>query len=480
LRVFDVAVVGAGVVGCSIARELSRFRLDVVVLEKEWDVAEGASGANSGVVHSGFKESRLSLKALYCVEGNRRFEAIARELGVPYRVVGTYTVGEGESDLCRLERLKEAGEAAGARGLRIIDEDELRRREPHVNGKIALYAPEGGITDPHAYVIALAENAFLNGVKFRFNSEVAGIRKSGGFYLLETRRCTYKARFVVNCAGVHADRIASMVGYRKHKVSPCRGEYLVLDKKAGHLINGMIYPMPPERTGGIGVHLTPTIDGNIIIGPTAEYVDCGDDAGTTASKMNELLEEAAKLVPGIRMSDVIHEYSGLRAKIIKPNSPNEGDFVIDESPDGFVQLLGIESPGLTAAPVIAEKVREVIGKHRRLERNSDYNPIRQGRARFSRLSDREKSRLIKSNPDYGLIVCRCEEVTKKEVMDVLNNPLGVRTLKGVRVRTRAGMGRCQGSFCTPRIMEIALDMGLDLSEFTLKGVGSRICTSHVR
>ncbi|MBM3309640.1 MAG: NAD(P)/FAD-dependent oxidoreductase, partial [Candidatus Altiarchaeales archaeon] len=331
MSVFDVAVVGAGVVGCSVARELSRFKLKVVVLEKESDVAEGASGANSGVIHSGFKEPRLSLKALYCVEGNKRFSRIASELEVPYKRVGTYTVGGSESDRKKLEEMKEAGEAAGARGLEIIGEKELKKREPYVKGRLALYAPEGGITDPHEYNIALAENAALNGVKFCFNSKVMDIDRRDGLYHVKTSCGIFQSKFVVNCAGVHADEIARIAGFSKYKVNPCRGEYFVLDKKAGHLINGMIYPMPPEKTGGIGVHLTPTISGNIIIGPSAEYIDCKMDLGTTARGMQELFEEAVKLVPELKQKDIIHEYSGLRAKLIEPGSLNEGDFVVEEN-----------------------------------------------------------------------------------------------------------------------------------------------------
>jgi len=475
MNAFDVAVVGAGVVGCSVARELAKFKLNVVVLEKEADVAEGASGANSGVIHSGFKEPRLSLKALYCVEGNKKFSQIARELEVPYKVVGTYTVGISEADRKKLGELKEAGEAAGAKDLEIIEEKELKKREPHVQGRLALYAPEGGITDPHKYVIALAENAAMNGVKFCFNTEVTGIEKKDGGYQIKTSCGVFQSKFVVNCAGLHADEIANMVGFRKYKVNPCRGEYFVLDKKASQLINGMIYPMPPEKTGGIGVHLTPSIDSNILIGPSAEYIDCKQDLGTTARGMHELFEEAVKLVPELRQKYIIHEYSGLRSKLIKPGSRNIEDFVIEENPAGFIHLFGIESPGLTAAPVLASKVRELIGRHAKLQKNPHFNPKRKKMIRFSELSKEEKARLIKQNPDYGVIVCRCEEVSKKEIIDALNNPLGVRTLKGIRIRTRAGMGRCQGSFCMPKIMKLVGKL-----DFTLKGGESRICHCSLR
>ena len=478
--IFDVAVIGAGVVGCSIARELSRFKLKVVVLERESDAAEGASGANSGVIHSGFKEPHLSLKARYCVEGSRRFKQIASELDVPFRQVGTYTVGETETDRKKLEELLKSGEAAGAQGLRIIDIAELKEREPHVQGKIALFAPEGGITDPHEYVIALAENAAANGVRFCFNSEVVSIRKKSAGYLLKTACGLFTAQCVVNSAGAHAGDVGAMVGYGKYKINPCRGEYFVLDKKAGRLINGMIYPMPPEKTGGIGVHLTPTMAGNILIGPSAEYVGCKDDVKTTAVKMRELFAGAVKLVPGIKLKDVIHEYAGMRAKIIEPGAENKGDFVIEEQPEGFVQLFGIESPGLTAAPVIAEKVRELIGKNIRLEENPRYTSFRKRRVRFSELTPAGKARLIEESPGYGVIVCRCEEVTRQEILDALHNPLGVRTLKGVRIRTRAGMGRCQGGFCTPKILEIVSEEFPEEKAFTLKGVGSALCSCDIR
>ncbi len=477
---YDVVVVGAGVVGCSVARELARYRLNVVVLEKESDVAEGASGANSGVIHSGFKEPKLSRKALYCVEGNKRFRQIAEELEVPFEEIGTYTVGKTEEDRAKLTELNDAGEAAGAEGLRIVEEDELKKLEPHVDGRIALLAPSGGITDPHEYTIALAENAALNGVRFCFNHEVQDIEKDGGFYVVKTPYGEYTTRFVVNSAGVYADKVAEMVGYMKHMVNSCRGEYFVLDKKVGHLIEGMIYPMPPEKTGGIGVHLTPTIHGNIIVGPSAQYIECRDDVGTTSDIMRELIDGARELVPDITLKDVIHEYAGLRSKIIEPEAANKGDFVMEEEPGGFIQLLGIESPGLTAAPVIAEKVREMIESHGTLEKNPDFNPRRESRVKFAELPENEKKRLIKEDPDYGVIICRCEEVTKREILDALNNPLGVRTLKGLRIRTRAGMGRCQGGFCLPNILRIMREeCGVGL-EATLKGEGSRVCVCSSR
>ncbi|MBD3388757.1 MAG: FAD-dependent oxidoreductase [Candidatus Altiarchaeales archaeon] len=478
---YDVAIVGAGVVGCSVARELARYRLKVVVLEKESDVAEGASGANSGVLHSGFKEPKMSKKALYCVEGNRRFrEEIAEELEVPFKPIGTYTVGETEKDREKLEKLLEAGTAAGAEGLRIIEEDELKKAEPHVRGKVALLAPTGAIIDPHEYVIALAENAAVNGVDFDFNTEVADVEEREGGYVVKTACGDYHAKYVVNSAGVYADKLAAMVGYNKHKVNPCRGEYFILDKKVGGLIRGMIYPMPPEKTGGIGVHLTPTIAGNILIGPSAEYIACKDDVASTAGRMKELYEGAVALVPEIEYKDIIHEYSGLRSKIIEPGSANKGDFVVEDEPEGFIQLLGIESPGLTAAPVLAEKVREIIQGHEKLEENPDFNPRRKARARFSELSKEEKRKLIREDPDYGVIVCRCEEVTKREIRDALENPLGVRTLKGLRIRTRAGMGRCQGGFCLPRILQIIDEIYGQGVEATLKGAESRICDVRMR
>ncbi len=476
----DVVVVGAGIVGCSVARELARYKIDVIVLEKESDVAEGASGANSGVIHSGFKEPKGSLKAKYCVEGNKRFRKIAEELDLSFDEVGTYTIGNTVKDLEKLKLLKKAGEASGIDGLEIIDEKELKKREPHVKGKYAMFAPEGGITDPHEYTIAVAENTASNGVEFCFINEVKDIKKTDNGYIVTTDFLEINARFVVNCAGVFADKIAKMVDYTKHKVNPCKGEYFVLDKKVGHKIKAMIYPIPPEKTGGVGVHLTPTSAGNIIIGPSAEYITCKDDVDSTKKKMEELFNGAVELVPGLKLTDVIHEYAGIRAKIIDPGSLNEGDFILEEEPAGFIQLLGIESPGLTAAPILAEEVAKLIRKHAILEENPEFNPIRKKRISFNELSLEDRKRLIKEESDYGIIVCRCEEVTKKEVLDALNNPLGVRTLKGLRIRSRASMGRCQGGFCLPKILKILkkeYGIGVDAS---LKGEESKVCVCCTR
>ncbi|MDI6703993.1 MAG: NAD(P)/FAD-dependent oxidoreductase [bacterium] len=479
---YDIVVIGGGVIGCSIARELSKYQVKILLLEKESDVTLGTSGKNSGVVHSGLYPKPGSLKARLNVEGNRLFPKFCEELDVPFRKIGTLVVAKNKDEVKELKRLKKIGDTNGVPGIEIISQHELKKMEPNIKGVASLYSPTGGITSPYTLTIALAENALLNGVKISLNNEVKGIRRENGRLLVKTEKGEFKTGWVINSAGLFADRIAQMVGISDYRIYPCRGEYHILDKRTMGLINRMVYPVPPKEGGGKGIHLTPTISGNILIGPSAAYIRDREDTKTTKRIMKRLFQEAKEFLPKLTENDFIHNYSGNRAKLIGPKVSGFSDFVIEESPKipYFINLIGIESPGLTCAPAIAKMVVNIIKEKEGLRRNRDFNPKRHGIKRFSDLSLDEKERLIKENPNFGEIICRCEEVTRQEIISAIKNPLGVVTLSGIKYRTRAGMGRCQGGYCLPKIVGILEEFGISEREITLKGKGSSLFYGRMR
>jgi len=454
---FDVVIIGGGVVGCAIARELSKYKVNVAVLEKEDDVGWGISCRNSGVVHAGFNNKLGTLMAQFCVEGKKSFAKLCHQLDVPYKKIGKLVVAKKKEEIKELQKLKQQGDANGVGNLQIIDLNEVKRLEPNIEGIAALYSPETAITSPYLLTIALAENALDNGVKFFLNTKVESItRLNNSRFKIITNKREFASSYVINSAGLYADYIARMVGIKKYRLYPCRGEYHILDKNVSWLINHLVYPVPQAGAGGLGVHLTPTIDGNILIGPSNEYIRRKDNLSVTSSVMKMLSAEARKFLPLISPQYIIRSYSGLRAKQAPSSEGGYWDFVIEESDivDNFINLIGIESPGLTAAQPIAKRVVEIINKKEKLNANPSFNPLRKGILRFEEQDEETKKALIKQDPDYGEIVCRCEKVTKKEVLEAINNPLGARSLISIKYRTRAMMGRCQGGYCLTRIIEI--------------------------
>ncbi len=473
---YDVLIIGGGVVGCSIARGLSRYRVNVLLVEGECDVAMGTSGRNSGVAHAGFYIKPGTLKAEMNIRGHRLLPGICRELYVPYQKIGKLVVAKNGDEIPYLENLKGVGERNGTRWLQIIDRDKIKKLEPNIEAIAALYSPTSAILDPFRLTIALAENALENGVKCSLNTRVTAISRENGAFRVETNKKEFKSEIVVNSAGLYADKIAGMVGIDRYTIYPCRGEYHILDKSKSSLVNHLLYPVPPKDLGGLGVHLTPTIDGNIMLGPSAEYIHEAD-VSNTSDVMDLLLREACEILPGISRKDFIRSFAGVRPKLIPAGSDKPADFIIEEDPEvvNFINLIGIESPGLTGAPAIAEKVVGMIKKIRDLEVNHVFNPHRKAPVRFSELPDHEKSGLIGKNPDYGQIVCRCETVTKQEISDALNNPLKVRSVDGIKRRCRAGMGRCQGGFCLPKIVEVMEEAyHPEIGEIRLNCAGSEL------
>jgi len=479
---YDVVIIGGGVVGCAIARELSKYKVNIAVLEKEADVGWGISCRNSGVIHAGFNNKPGILMAQFCVEGNKSFAELCHQLDVPYKKIGKLVVAKKKDEIKGLQKLKQQGDANGVDNLQIINLNEVKSLEPNIEGIAALYSPETAITSPYLLTIALAENALDNGVKFFLNTKVKNISNfnRSGFKII-TNRGEFISSYVINSAGLYADKIARMAGTKKYHLHPCRGEYHILNKNVSRLINHLIYPVPQAEAGGLGIHLTPTIDGNILIGPSNEYIKRRDNFSTTSQIMKMLSAEAREFLPLISPGYIIRSYSGLRAKQAPSSEGGFWDFVIEESDtvDNFINLIGIESPGLTAAQPIAKRVIEIINRKERLNSNPNFNSFRKGILRFEEQDEETKKTLIKQDPDYGEIVCRCEKVTKKEILEVVNNPLGARSLISIKYRTRAMMGRCQGGYCQTRIVEILREsFKLSPQEITLKGNNSYLLTGY--
>ena len=455
---YDVLIVGAGVVGCAIARELSRYSLSVGVLEKEKDVSFGTSSRNSGVLHAGFNYAPGSLRAKLDVEGNRLMEPLCRKLKVKVSKIGKLTVALNDEEILELERLKKQGEANGVPGLEILDPSEMHKIQPGVEGVGALWSPTSGIVCPYGLTIALARCARQNGVDFHLSWEVARIfREESGFLLENSFGEELEASVIINAAGLFADRIARMAGIEEYTLYPCRGEYYVLDKRLDGTLKTLIYPAPRKNDPGLGIHLTPTVDGNILIGPSAEYTELPEDWSCSAEVLETLRKKGRELFPDLSASDFIRSFAGLRPKLAPPEEGGNRDFVVEDREDlpGFINLMGIESPGLTSAPALALMVRDMVGNHFDLQEKSLFVEELPGREKsFAESSPEERKALVAEDPDYGEMVCRCEQVTKREILDALSDPLGARTLMSVKYRTRATMGRCQGGFCFPKIVNI--------------------------
>ncbi|MDD5085459.1 MAG: NAD(P)/FAD-dependent oxidoreductase [Candidatus Omnitrophica bacterium] len=468
---YDIIIIGAGVVGSAVARELSRYKFRVLVLEKENDVAYGSSGANSGVIHAGFNVPPGSLKAKFNVEGNRIFPRLARELSVPFKRIGKLVVARNKTERSRLEELKDIGVKNGVPGLRVIGKKELRRLEPRIEGEAALYVPSAGVTSPFLFTIALAECARENGIKFRFGEKVIGIKKTQCGFIVRTSAGLFRSQVVVNSAGICADEIARMAGINRYRLYPNRGEYLILDKRFGNLVGRMIYPVPLKGAPGLGIHITPTVDGNILLGPSDAFIKDRSDTRTTASVFSRLIKEAEEMLPSLPREAFIQGYAGIRPKRVSARMKGFRDYVIEEDPkvSGFFNLTGIESPGLTAAPAIAKYVTSLILKSLSAGKKAAFKAALKKETRFAELSLRDKKRRIRKLPRCGEIVCRCEQVTKEELRDAVKGAFGIPSLAAIKIRTRAMTGRCQGGFCSPKIIEMLdKEFGLNKENLILK------------
>lgn len=488
---YDVVIVGGGVVGSLAAYRLSKYNISVCLLDKEADLATGATGANSAIVHAGYDPKPGSLKAKYNVEGNLLFQPLCETLGVPFIRNGSLILSFNEQEHSKLVELLQNGRINGVPGLEILRAEQVRQLEPSVSADVfsALLAPTGGIVCPYELTFAAAEVAYRNGADFLFEHEVTGISRDGtdGGFTLTCRTSKglgpvrlIGAGLVLNAAGVFSDRISAMAGDSSFIITPRRGEYSIVDKQLGRLIRHTIFQTPTEK--GKGILVTPAVDENIIVGPNARIIDDPSDTSTTAEGIREIWTQALKSIPSLDQSYSIRTFSGIRA------TPSTHDFIVGESGivRGLFQAAGIESPGLTAAPAIAAALEEAIvgairhkGKAVSVKQNITLS--REAPVKFRLLGLDDQNGLLESNPLYANVVCRCENVTEPEIICAIHRTIGMVTVNGIKMRTRSGMGRCQGGFCLPRILAIiARETGTDEADITLSGTGSGVLTGRTR
>ena len=467
---YDVAIIGGGVVGGMIARTLASYKLNICIHEKAHDVATGASAANSAIVHAGYDAKEGSLKAKLNVRGSRLMPNVCKELGVKYKNNGSLVIGFNEEDREALEALLVRGNKNGVEGLCILEKDELHTLEPNLSPDVlcALYAPTGAIVCPYELTIASIGNAMDNGADLELDFAVSKIQDLGSHYEISSDKGTVSARYVINAAGVFSDEIAKMVGDDSFTIQPRRGEYVLLDKECGSLVKNTIFRTPGKM--GKGILVSPTVDGNLITGPTGVDIEDKLDKSTTAEGLAFVMQQSNENTTGIPFGKSITSFCGLRAV------GSVGDFIIGNPLPRFVNVAGIESPGLSSAPAIAEMVVELLdAAGLTLEKNPDFNPIREATHAFREGTIEEKNEMIKKGPAYGHIICRCEGVSEGEILAAIRQNPRPRDLDGVKRRTRAQMGRCQGGFCSPYIVELlAQEMNIPYEEVTKCGGKSRI------
>ena len=466
----DIIIIGAGVSGAACARELSRYDAKILVLEKEEDVCCGTSKANSAIVHGGFDAETGTLMAKLNVRGSNLMEQLSKDLDFHYDRCGSLVLCMAEEDRPKLQKLYEKGVANGVKELRIIGREELMQMEPNVSDDAvaALWAPSGAIVCPFGLNIALAENAAANGAGFVFNAEVTGLEQVEGGWLVHTTQGDFLSRVVINAAGVHAGEIHNLVSDEKMTITNRRGDYYLLDKTV-NCVSHTIFTLPNRM--GKGVLVSPTVHGNTIVGPTAIDIPDPENTATTAAGLEQAGQKASYMIKNLPLRQVITSFAGLRA-----HHPDH-DFIIGEveGAPGFVDVAGIESPGLSASPAIGEYVAEMVQEMLNLTEKEDFIATRKGILNPAGMTIEERNALIRENPAYGQIICRCESVSEGEILDAIHRPLGAKSLDGVKRRVRAGMGRCQGGFCAPRVMEIlARELGIPELEVTKAGPGSEM------
>jgi glycerol-3-phosphate dehydrogenase len=446
----DVIIIGAGAVGAFVARSLSRYELSVLVIEKENDVGDVTSMANSAIVHSGYDPVPGSKKALFNVAGNKMFPQLAKELDVPFGQVGTLTVAIEDSQMPLLNDLIERAKQNGVPA-KLLSADEVKKMEPNINPEVkgALLCPTGGIVNPFTLVVHAMENAMDNGVKLELDEEVKDIKKIDGGYKVITSKGDREAKVVINAAGLHSDDIAKLIEPIDWQVNPRKGEYYVLDHYAPGLVNHVLFPLPSSK--GKGILVTMTTSGNYLVGPSSEFVPDKEDLATDVMTLADVRNQAMTLVPKIPFNQEIRVYAGLRA------TPSTHDFIIEPSKKyaSFINVGGIESPGLVSSPAIGEYVAtKLVGAVLSLKEKASYNPRVKPYLKPLAMPVWERNILIKEQPKYGEMVCQCEKVSLGEIYDVLSRSVPCKTVKALKKRTRAGFGKCQGGFCQPQVIRL--------------------------
>lgn len=474
---YDILIIGAGITGACIARELSKYELNILVLEKNNDVASETTKANSAIVHAGFDAREGSLMSEMNVSGNLMFDKLSEELDFPFIRNGSLVLAFNNDDMETIKALKNRGDNNGVPELSIISREEALRLEPNINKNIigALYAQTGAIVGPWEMTISLFENAVSNGVTLLLNNEVTGISKEDSSFLVFTQKSQYQSKIIINCAGVYADIIHNMLSKPSYKIQPRKGEYFVLSKDEGAKFTRTLFQTPTKL--GKGVLITPTVHGNLLIGPDAENINEKDNKSTSKDRLELIKATAAKSSTDINYLEQIRQFSGLRAEA------DTDDFIIEESRDfpDFLDVAGIKSPGLSAAPAIALRVRDILSEKITLKEKKNFKPNIEKHIIFDKLNYKEKNELIAKNPKYGHIVCKCENITEGEVIDAVRRNTGAVTVDGIKRRCRPGMGLCQGTFCGPKIQEIlASELGCELNEITLDSDSSYILTNKTK
>ncbi|MGU8599224.1 FAD-dependent oxidoreductase [Clostridium perfringens] len=465
----DIIVIGAGVVGCSIARELSKYNLDVLVVEKNSDVSEGISKGNSGIVHAGYNEKIGTLKAKLNIEGNKIFDDLSRDLQFPFKRNGAFILAFSDEDMNILESLKENGEKLGVEGLEILTREEALNIEPNLNKEIVgvLNVKTSGIVSPYEMTIALAENAAENGVEFKLNSKVTNIEKiSEGYKVTLNNKELVSGKLIINASGLEGAFLNNLVSMTKREINPVKGEYCLFDKVAGAMINKTLFQVPNKLSKGVLV--TPTAEGNLLVGPNAVE---GKTLETSREGIDEILDKSKKSLEELPVARILNTFSGIRPKT------KEGDFIIEEVEDAknFINVIGIDSPGLTAAPAIGVYVVNMIKERLDLVEKKNFKKTREKIVRFAELSLEEKNKLIKEKPAYGHMVCKCEFVTEGEIVEAIHRPIKALTVDAIKRRTRASMGGCQGVGCTLPISKIlSRELGIDISDINKNSEGSPV------
>ena len=473
---YDVVIIGAGVVGGMIAKELSKYKINICLLEKESDVAMGASKANSGIVHAGYDAKEGTLKAKLNVLGSKMMPKIAKDLGVKYKNNGSLVIGFNDEDKKMLEVLYQRGITNGVEGLELLDKEQVHQLEPNLSSDVtcALHAKTGAIICPYELTIASIGNAMDNGVELKLNYPVTNIISKESYYEIYSEEQMIESRIVINAAGLYSDKIASMVGDNSFNITPRRGEYVLLDKEAQGLVTHTIFKTPSKM--GKGILVTPSVDNNILVGPTAVDILDKENKNTTIEGFDVIMSKAKENIPSINYRQIITSFCGLRSK------GSTGDFIINSPIDRFINVAGIESPGLSAAPAIAVYVVDLLKeKGYEFDLKENYISKRKPMSYFAEASIEEKNEIIKKDKSFGKIICRCEVVTEGEILEAIRTNPKPTDLDGIKRRTRAQMGRCQGGFCMPYITELlAREMNVNFEEITKFGGDSKINFSKTK